>query len=49
MHSSDEEGSRQAKSFTKDSTTVLQLVGEEEKSFTSDIFKKVSLERYIYT
>lgn len=47
MHSSDEETGRQTESFTTDSTTVLQL--EEEKTLTLDVFKKVSLERDIYT
>lgn len=32
MHSSDEETARQTESFTKDSTTVLQLLGEEKTS-----------------
>lgn len=48
MHSSDEETARQTKRFTKDSTTVLQLLGKEKNSLTSDVFKTVSLERDIY-
>lgn len=47
MHSSDEETAGQTKGLTADSTTVYSFWGGKN-SWTLDVFKKVSLEIYLY-